>query len=118
MTDRSPDAQPHVPRIALTPGEPAGIGPDLCMQLAQRRHQAALVAFADPAMLAERAVALGLPLRLADYDPLSPPAAQAAGTLERRPVGTDSARPPSPADSTRGTPATSSNPSAPPVTVV
>src|SRR3569832_1027391 len=38
---------PHiarVPRIAITPGEPAGIGPDLCVALAQRAHGAERVA--------------------------------------------------------------------------
>ena len=44
----------HVPRLALTAGEPAGIGPDLCALVAQRPHAAELVAIADPALLAAR----------------------------------------------------------------
>lgn len=47
--------------IALTPGEPAGIGPDLCLQLAQRPLVAALVLIADPDLLEQRAKILGLP---------------------------------------------------------
>lgn len=45
---------PDLPVIALTPGEPAGIGPDLCTGLDAPRD-AALVLVADPAMLQERA---------------------------------------------------------------
>ncbi|HJO36958.1 MAG TPA: hypothetical protein QF361_12220, partial [Gammaproteobacteria bacterium] len=56
-------------RLAITPGEPAGIGPDLLIQLAQRPQTAQLVALADPALLAARAARLGLPLRLVDFDP-------------------------------------------------
>lgn len=50
-------------RIALTAGEPAGIGPDLLVALAQASRDVELVAIADPRVLAERARALGLPLR-------------------------------------------------------
>lgn len=56
-------------RLAITPGEPAGIGPDLLIQLIQRPQSAQLVALADPALLTARAAQLGLPLRLVDFDP-------------------------------------------------
>jgi 4-hydroxythreonine-4-phosphate dehydrogenase len=49
-----------IPVIALTPGEPAGIGPDLAIQLAQRPPACALVLVADPGLLAERAKQLHL----------------------------------------------------------
>lgn len=53
-----------IPVIALTPGEPAGIGPDLVVRLVQvPPPQAALVLIADPQVLAERARRLGLPWR-------------------------------------------------------
>ncbi len=56
-------------RIALTPGEPAGIGPDICVQIAQSPPpDIELVAYADPVLLRERASLLGLPLRLAEAD--------------------------------------------------
>lgn len=61
-----------LPRIALTPGEPAGIGPDLVIQLAQREHPCVLVAIADPALLEARARQLGLPLRLLPADTPGP----------------------------------------------
>ncbi len=43
-----------MPVIALTPGEPAGVGPDLCLQLASPTGYA-LVLIGDPAMLEQRA---------------------------------------------------------------
>ncbi len=75
-----------VPRLALTPGEPAGIGPDLCVMLAQRAHPVQLVAVADPDLLAERAMQLGLPLRLDTFDATQPARPQQAGTLQVAPV--------------------------------
>lgn len=51
-------------RLLLTPGEPAGIGPDLVLQLAQEALPACLSVVADPAMLAARARLLGLNIEL------------------------------------------------------
>jgi len=54
-----------IPRLALVPGEPAGIGPELCVRLAQLpRTDCRLLAYADPGTLQQAAHALGLPLRL------------------------------------------------------
>lgn len=79
---KSPPSPPaHVPRIAITPGEPAGIGPDLCVLLAQTAHTAELVIVADPALLAARAAQLGLPLALDRYDGAAAPVPQRAGRL-------------------------------------
>ncbi|HHW4679696.1 MAG TPA: 4-hydroxythreonine-4-phosphate dehydrogenase PdxA [Xylella sp.] len=53
------------PALALVPGEPAGVGPELCVRLVQQpRNDCRLVAFADPDTLQAAAAALGLPLRL------------------------------------------------------
>ena len=60
---------PDTPRLVITPGEPAGIGPDLVVRLAQESTGAQLVAVADPGLLAGRAQRLGLPLRLLDFAP-------------------------------------------------
>lgn len=68
-------------RIAITPGEPAGIGPDLVVQQAQKGSPAEWVVFADKNLLLERAALLKLPLTLRDYNPSAPPQAQAPGTL-------------------------------------
>ncbi|NNC55437.1 MAG: 4-hydroxythreonine-4-phosphate dehydrogenase PdxA [Pseudomonadales bacterium] len=67
--------------IAITPGEPAGIGPDLLVQLAQQQHSARLVAFADPELLRDRAQRLGLPLELNDFSS-TPRDASKPGALE------------------------------------
>ncbi len=56
-----------LPLLAYTPGEPAGIGPDLCLQLAQAPHDFRLVFIADPDMLRQRAAQLGLRLDLPLY---------------------------------------------------
>ncbi|GGW80781.1 4-hydroxythreonine-4-phosphate dehydrogenase PdxA [Alteromonas halophila] len=55
-------------KIAVTPGEPAGIGPDLIIQLAQGAWTAQPVVFADGSMLQARAAELGLPLTLTPFD--------------------------------------------------
>jgi 4-hydroxythreonine-4-phosphate dehydrogenase len=49
------------PRLALVPGEPGGIGPELCVRLAQRARPGALVAIADPDTLLAAAERLRLP---------------------------------------------------------
>lgn len=53
-------------RLALVPGEPAGVGPELCVKLAQQPPECGLLAFADPDCLARAAERLGLPLTLVD----------------------------------------------------
>lgn len=68
-------------RVAVTAGEPAGIGPDLVIQLAQQSWPVELVVCADKGMLQQRAAQLGLSVQLHDYEPLSPPQPQQAGTL-------------------------------------
>ena len=55
------------PVIALTAGEPAGIGPDLCVMLAQQVRSWPLVVIADQTLLAQRAEQLGLPLKLLHF---------------------------------------------------
>jgi 4-hydroxythreonine-4-phosphate dehydrogenase len=56
-----------IPVIALTPGEPAGVGPDLAIQLAQQPPACALVLIADPDLLADRAKQLHLPLNAREW---------------------------------------------------
>ncbi|MFC1664278.1 4-hydroxythreonine-4-phosphate dehydrogenase PdxA [Pseudomonadota bacterium] len=52
------------PVIALTPGEPAGIGPDLVVQISQQEFDAALVVVADPELIRSRAKKMGVALEL------------------------------------------------------
>jgi 4-hydroxythreonine-4-phosphate dehydrogenase len=60
-------------RLALVPGEPAGVGPELCVRAAQRHWDADLVAFGDARSLRAAADALGLPLALVGPDVASTP---------------------------------------------
>ena len=77
-------------RIAVTPGEPAGIGPDLLLQLIQNGHRHELVAYTDPEILIQRAALLGLPVRLrasaASPEPLTPGELAVAPLLAPTPV--------------------------------
>jgi len=73
-------------RIALTPGEPAGIGPDLCIQLAQQDLPCEIVAIASPQLLEDRARQLGLSIRIKEFDSTAPATAQTAGCLTVLPV--------------------------------
>lgn len=58
-----------IPQLALVPGEPSGIGPELCIRLAQQpRNDCRLLAFADPDTLRAAAAALALPLQLLPED--------------------------------------------------
>ncbi|MEA3175299.1 MAG: 4-hydroxythreonine-4-phosphate dehydrogenase [Gammaproteobacteria bacterium] len=72
----------YVPRIVITSGEPAGIGPDACVSLAQTDWEADLVVAADMSLLSATAASLSLPLRLQSYDPSRPARAHRAGTLD------------------------------------
>ena len=53
-------------KIAISVGEPAGIGPDILIQTVQKQRKDLLIAFADPDLIAERARLLKLPLKLTD----------------------------------------------------
>jgi 4-hydroxythreonine-4-phosphate dehydrogenase len=53
--------------LAVTAGEPAGIGPDLCLQLAQTFSSAPFVVLCDKSLLQQRAAQLGLSVELQDY---------------------------------------------------
>ncbi len=48
------------PRLALVPGEPAGVGPELCIRAAHRRSDAELLVFADRDALLRAASVLDL----------------------------------------------------------
>jgi len=59
----------YLPRIILTSGEPAGIGPDLCLKLAESDWPCELVIAADPDLLRARANLLGLDPQIDEYSP-------------------------------------------------
>lgn len=58
----------QLPRIVVTAGEPAGIGPDLCVMLAHQPLDAQLVVVANTEMLQARAKSLNLTLNTVTYD--------------------------------------------------
>jgi len=70
-----------LPRIAITAGEPAGIGPDLCVMLAHKSLNAEIVVIADADMLAARAQALNLAIQIKPFDSATPQVHQGNGTL-------------------------------------
>src|SRR5215510_12200282 len=55
------------PVMAVTSGEPAGIGPDVCLQLAGAALPARIVLIGDRAVLAARAAALRLDVALTQF---------------------------------------------------
>ncbi|MGB1262801.1 MAG: 4-hydroxythreonine-4-phosphate dehydrogenase PdxA [Cognaticolwellia sp.] len=73
-------------RIAITPGEPAGIGPDLLIKIAQQDWPTQIVAVASPELLSARAKLLNLPLSIKLYDSNDAIYAHQAGTLIVLPV--------------------------------
>lgn len=75
-----------IPRIVITPGEPAGIGPDICLQICQKNWPCELIFVADPELLLRRAADLKLSIdtQLADLNQL--PSTHKAGTMSVLPV--------------------------------
>lgn len=65
-------------RLALVPGEPAGVGPELCVRLAQQPRDYSLTVFADPRPLFRAADVLGLPLEFVPGDRCSTRAGELA----------------------------------------
>lgn len=59
-------------RLAITSGEPAGIGPDLCLRLAERAWPDELVVLCDQQLLATRATDIGSQVRFRTYEPNQP----------------------------------------------
>lgn len=70
-------------RIALTSGEPAGIGPELCVTIAAEQDwDCELVCFGDRDLLAERARAIGIDVALPPFDPAAPAERHCRGELK------------------------------------
>tara|TARA_R110001583_G_scaffold26092_4_gene94192 strand:- start:4616 stop:5599 length:984 start_codon:yes stop_codon:yes gene_type:complete len=68
-------------RIAITPGEPAGIGPDLVIAIAQHSWPVQIVVVASKTLMTERAKQLNLSVTLIDYDANTAATPQAKNTL-------------------------------------
>jgi len=72
-------------RLALTVGEPGGIGPDLTVMLAQSEHSHQIIAICDPELLKRRAQILGKELTVKIFDGTSEQVAK-AGEIWVRPI--------------------------------
>jgi len=70
-----------ITRLAVTAGDPAGIGPDLLIQLAQQPQIAELVIIADRDMMQQRAKILGIPLSIREYQAEQAPALNVANEI-------------------------------------
>lgn len=77
------------PRIIVTSGEPAGIGPDLCLALTSKPLSAQLVVAADPDLLIERAQLLKLNINIQMYHPDLPVEPTPANQLLVLPIKTN-----------------------------
>lgn len=75
-----------IKRILITPGEPAGIGPDILIRAIQQPWACELIAVADPLLLTERATQLQLPFTYQLTDLNNPPSANLPGQLKIMPV--------------------------------
>lgn len=72
--------------LLITPGEPAGIGPDITVLAAQKSWPAALTVIADPDLLLQRAKQLNLPLQLREIYSLTSSQMHVAGKLNIIPI--------------------------------
>lgn len=59
----------QAPVLAITPGEPAGIGPEVTLKLAHEHPELRLVAVADPGWLRATATAMNLPVQVTEWQP-------------------------------------------------
>lgn len=75
------DTQPTVPRIVLTTGEPAGIGPDVILMAAQKSWDADLLCIGDLDMLKARSGQLGLDIEFLPHTSGNTPRAHQPGQL-------------------------------------
>lgn len=81
-----PTTSATLARLALTAGEPAGIGAELIVRLAAGELAADLVAIADPTLLEAAARSAGIALQLETYDPTRSVQARAPGHLRVVPM--------------------------------
>lgn len=73
--------------LALTPGEPAGIGIDLVVRICQAERSIPLVVIVDPELLQARAGLLNLPLDIHEYNNVSVVTARGTVSVLPCPIG-------------------------------
>lgn len=81
-----PNQNSDLPRVAITMGEPAGIGPELIIKAAQLLFSAQLIVVGDPAVLKQTAQKMGTPLDLSIIDWDSKPEKHRSGHLWVEPI--------------------------------
>jgi 4-hydroxythreonine-4-phosphate dehydrogenase len=75
-----------LPVIVVTSGEPAGIGPDICLALAKHHLGARLAVLADHGLLVDRARALGARVTLRDCDTVAHVGPHLVGSVQIMPI--------------------------------
>ena len=75
-----------LPLIVVSSGEPAGIGPDICLALAARAFPTRLAVLGDPGLFAERAAALGIAVDVHARSYAAEIGPHAPGSLEVLPI--------------------------------
>lgn len=73
-------------KILITAGEPAGIGPEIVVKLAQHPQSSQLIICASPQLLQDTAQQLKLPLQLSEFHPNQPASSHREGHLWIIPV--------------------------------
>ena len=81
LVDKGKNFHMNITRLAVTAGEPAGIGPDLLIQLSQQVQVAELVIIADREVMLQRAETLGIPLTIREYQAEKAPAVNAPNEI-------------------------------------
>lgn len=76
----------EIQRLAITLGEPAGIGPDIIIMLAQQDQICELIIIADPELLVQRARVLNLPVEIVEFQIDQPAQCSLAGQIKVLPV--------------------------------
>ena len=89
-------------RIVITPGEPAGIGPDLVLSLAEQDWPVQLVLMTDPELLRARAAQRNVSVDIQLYHPEEPAVPQPAGILTVCPVSLNTTAEPGKLNSQNG----------------
>jgi len=75
-----------IDRIIITPGEPAGIGPDICLQICSQNWPCELIFIADPELLRRRAEIFGLDIHIKIANFAAPACAHIANTITVHPI--------------------------------
>ena len=76
----------ELPVIVVSSGEPAGIGPDICLALSKHHIGARLAVLGDHGLLADRARKIGLRVHLRDCDTVAHVGGHLIGSLQVMPV--------------------------------